>query len=189
MYLSQNKKIQGDVAIGIFSTGSLAIGVLISSLSFGFNVDVYNYMFGSVLAVDYSDLVMSIFLFIIVFSLFFIFYNRLFLVVSDEDFAKSIGINVVFYHFLISFLAALTIVIGMRMMGTLLISSLIIFPVVIARKCSNSFKTLTILSVIVSFVCFLLGMIASFLLNIPIGASVVIINILTLLLVSIFKNI
>lgn len=187
MYFSQNKKINGDIAIGIFSTSALSFGVIITALSNGFNMDVYSYMFGSILAMTQNDVIISIILSFIVISIFILFYNRLFIITSDEDFAKAIGINITFYQFLVSFLTALTIVIGMRMMGTLLISSLIIFPTVIARKFVSSFKHLVILSALFSIFCFILGMILSFLFNIPTGAGIVFIDIITLL-ISCFLN-
>ncbi len=184
MYISQNKKISGDVAIGIFSTGALSIGVIVTSLSKGFNVDVYNYMFGSILAVSKSDLWFSIVLSVIVLLAFILFYNRIFLITVDEKFAVASGINVMTYQFLISLLTSLTVVIGMRMMGTLLISSLIIFPAVIARKLSKSFKSLVVISAIISIFCFIVGMCVSFVLNTPIGATVVCTNIAFLLVVT-----
>lgn len=184
MYISQNKKISGDVAIGIFATGALSVGVIVTSLSKGFNVDVYNYMFGSILAVNKSDLWISIVLSVIVLLSFVLFYNRIFLITVDEKFAVASGINVTVYQFLISILTSLTVVIGMRMMGTLLISSLIIFPAVIARKFSKGFKSLVVISAIISVFCFMVGMCASFLLNTPIGATVVCTNIVLLLLIS-----
>jgi zinc transport system permease protein len=187
MYLSQNKKIQGDVAIGIFSTSSLAVGVLVTSMSGGFNTDVYSYMFGSILVIDDFDAIISVLLSLFVLGVFFVFYNRLFLVTSDEIFAKSSGINVNFYHFLISFLTALTIVVGMRMMGTLLISSLIIFPSVIAKKIAKSFKSLMLLSSAISCVCFVLGMMISFQFNIPTGASIVLTNLLIFVIFSVIR--
>lgn len=180
MYVSQNKKINGDVAIGIFSTSALSFGVIITSLSKGFNMDVYSYMFGSILAMSKIDVMMSIILSIIVLSIFIIFYNRLFLITADEDFARAVGLNITFYQFLISFLTALTVVIGMRMMGTLLISSLIIFPAFIAKKFVRSFKYLVILSAVISIFCFIFGMLISFVFNLPTGAGIVLINVITL---------
>lgn len=188
MYVSQNKKINGDIAIGIFSTSALSFGVIITAFSKGFNMDVYSYMFGSILAMSQTDVIMSIVLSIIVISIFVIFYNRLFLITADETFAKAIGINIAFYQFLISFLTALTVVIGMRMMGTLLISSLIIFPAFIAKKFVRSFKYLVTLSAFFSIFCFIFGMLISFIFNLPTGAGIVLVNLLTLFICS-FINI
>lgn len=184
MYISQNKKINGDVAIGIFSTSALSIGVLVTALTKGFNIDVYNYMFGSILTMNQSDLIFSVVLSLIVITLFVIFYNRLFIITVDEQFARSSGINVTLYQFLISLLTAFTVVLGMRMMGTLLISSLIIFPAIIAKILVNSFKALIITSAVISIVCFCVGMTISFFINTPTGATIVAVNVLTLLITS-----
>ncbi len=169
---------KGDVAIGMVSTGALSLGIIITSLSNGFNVDVYNYMFGSILASSENDMYLSLVLVSVVLVMFVVFYNRLFLITYDESFAKASGINVNFYQFLISFLTALTIVIGMRIMGTLLISSLIIFPAVTSKRLVKSFKSLVILSSVVAVFCFLCGLFASYYLDLPTGASIVGCNII-----------
>lgn len=189
MFISQKKGVQGDVAIGVISTGALAVGIIITALTKGFNVDVYNYMFGSVLAMSREDVILSIVLSIVVISLYLLFYNRLFLITYDETYAKACGINVTFYQFLISFLTALTIVLGMRIMGTMLISSLIIFPALIARRLVSSFKKAIILSAIFSVVCFILGLLLSFIINLPTGASIVIVNVIVLGIVTILSKV
>lgn len=189
MFISQKKGVQGDVAIGVISTGALAVGIIITALTKGFNVDVYNYMFGSVLAMSREDVILSIVLSIVVISLYLLFYNRLFLITYDETYAKACGVNVTFYQFLISFLTALTIVLGMRIMGTMLISSLIIFPALIARRLVSSFKKAIILSAIFSVVCFILGLLLSFIINLPTGASIVIVNVIVLGIVTILSKV
>lgn len=189
MYISQNKKINGDVAIGIFSTGALSIGIAITAMTRGFNMDVYAYMFGSVLSMNQTDVKVSIGLSLLVLLMFVVFYNRIFLITADESFARAIGIKVSFYQFLISLLTALTVALGMRLMGTLLISSLIIFPAVISKKLVQSFKGMVIVSAMVSVFCFVLGLIFSFLYNIPTGASIVLVNILLVLVASIMGRV
>lgn len=180
MFWSQRSKTGGDTAIGMVATGALSIGVIITAMSSGFNVDVNGYMFGSILAMSKEDVIFSVILSIAILILFVLFYNRLFLITFDENFAKASGINVGFYQFLIALLTALTVVMGMRMMGSLLISSLIIFPAVIARKLVASFKAVAVLSVILSVVCFLAGLVLSFKLNLPTGASIVMVNLAVL---------
>lgn len=188
MFWSQRSKTGGDTAIGMVATGALSIGVIITAMSSGFNVDVNGYMFGSILAMSREDVIFSVILSVFILALFVLFYNRLFLITFDENFAKASGINVGFYQFLIALLTALTVVMGMRMMGSLLISSLIIFPAVIARKLVASFKSVAILSVILSVVCFLAGLILSFKLNLPTGASIVIVNLAVLVVVSLYNK-
>ena len=186
MFWSQRSKTGGDTAIGMVATGALSIGVIITAMSSGFNVDVNGYMFGSILAMSREDVIFSVVLSIVILVLFVVFYNRLFLITFDENFAKASGIRVGFYQFLIALLTALTVV--MRMMGSLLISSLIIFPAVIARKLVVSFKAVAVLSVFLSVICFLAGLILSFEMNLPTGASIVIINLIVLIAVTILNK-
>ena len=189
MTYSQKKGIEGDVVLGILTTASISAGVIITAVTNGFNIDVYNYMFGSILAMQDGDIIISAALAVVVISMFVLFYNKIFLITSDENFAAASGINVMLYQFMISFLTALTVVIGMRMMGTLLISSLIILPSVTAGKISRSFKSLVVLSSIISAVCFIMGIIVSFVFNLPTGASVVAVNVLMLIIVSGFSGV
>jgi len=182
MAYSQKKGVAGDAALGTVAAASLSIGIIITSIKKGFNIDVYNYMFGSILAMSFADIIISFVLAVIVISLFILFYNRIFLITVDETFASASGINVTLYQFLISFLTALTVVVGMKMMGTLLISSLVIIPAVTAKKISRSFKSLIINSSVISIVCFILGITASILFNLPTGAGIVAASVIFMLL-------
>lgn len=181
MAVSQNRGVSGDLAISIVSTSALAVGILITAMTRGFNIDVYNYMFGSILAMTDSDVKVSIALSIAVVCAFVLFYNRLFLVTCDEAFARARGIPVARYHFLISLLTALTVVVGMRMMGTLLISGLIVFPAVTAKRLAKGFLGTVLLAGGVSVACFVVGFIASYALNLPTGASVVVVHLIAAL--------
>ena len=111
----------------MISASSLAIGIIVTSLTTGMTTDVSSYMFGSILAMTKEDVVLSAVLCIIVLGLFVLCYNQVFAVTFDENFAKATGVNVGAYNMLISVLTAVTIVLGMRMMGAMLISSLVIF--------------------------------------------------------------
>ena len=168
--------------------GALTIGVIITALTSGFGADSYNYMFGSILAMKQSDVVLSVCLSIILVVLYIVFYNRLFLISFDEKFAKASGINVSFYQFLIALITALVVVLGMRMMGTLLISSLIVFPAIISKKLTNSFKGLVIMSSVTSIICFIAGILVSFYINLPAGASIVLVYMILLVIVNILKS-
>ena len=176
--ISENSKIKGDAAIALISTSSLAIGVIVISLTTGMNTDVCNYMFGSILAMSKNDVMLSIALAVVVLILFVMFYNKIFAVTFDENFAQATGTKTGIYNMLIAFLTAITIVLGMRMMGALLISSLIIFPALTSMRICKKFKSVTICSAIVSVVCFFAGVMASYVYATPTGASVVIINII-----------
>ncbi len=189
MLISQRKGESGDITIALVSSGALAIGVIITALTKGFSVDVYNYMFGSILAMNWSDVILSVVLSLILIIVYMLFYNRLFSITYDEKYAKTCGINVTFYQFLISLATALVVVLGMRLMGTLLISSLIVFPAIIARKLTNSFKGMVILSAILSVVCFIVGIMISFVLNFPTGASIVAVYLLLLLITTVYNKI
>lgn len=186
--ITGNAKIKGDAAIAIISSGALALGILVLSMTTGMNTDLFNYMFGSILSLTESDAVLSIIISIFVISLYVIFYNRIFAVTFDEDFARSSGIKVDFYNMLIATLTAVTVVLGMRMMGSLLISSLIIFPAVIAMSVCKRFKGVVICSVVVSVLCFVIGMILSYIAETPSGATIVVVN-CSLLIIIKFINI
>ncbi len=180
--LSGNSKIKGDSAIALIASSSLAIGVTVISLSSGQNMDVYSYMFGSILAMTESDVYISIALSTVVLVLFIVFYNRIFAVTFDENFAKATGIRANLYNMLIALLTAVTIVIGMRIMGTMLISSLIIFPALSAMRIFRQFRCVVIASAVISILCFFIGLVASYALATPTGASIVIVNLIMFLL-------
>ncbi len=187
--MSETGKIKGDAAIALISTGALAVGVMATSVTTGMNVDIYNYMFGSILTMTKSDVAISTFLALVVIILFIIFYNEIFAVTFDESFAKATGTRTSLYNMLIAALTAVTIVIGMRMMGALLISSLIIFPTVTSMKVCKSFRSVVVSSTIVSVFCFVSGLIFSVGYETPTGASVVCFNIFMLLVFSVISNI
>lgn len=185
MFISQRKGESADIIIALVATGALALGVIITSFSSGFGTDSYNYMFGSILTMTKSDVLLSILLTILSIGIYIVFYNRLFLITFDEKYAKACGINVSLYQFLIALITALVVVVGMRMMGTLLISSLIVFPAIIAKKFTTSFKGLVVMSVLTSVLCFLIGIFVSFFLNMPTGAGIVLVYIILLAISSI----
>lgn len=173
LMISQNGRIKGDSAIALISASALAIGVMIVSLSSGMNTDIYNYMFGSILAMSEGDVTLSIALSVFVLIVFALFYNRIFAVTFDEAFARATGTRAGIYNMLIALLTALTIVLGMRMMGAMLISSLIIFPALTSMRVCKRFKSVVIVSAVVSACCFFAGILASYSLGTPAGASVV----------------
>ncbi len=177
MFVSQRYGASGDLAIGVASTGALALGIMVAAAGPGINIDVHNYMFGSLLSVRTADVWLAAGLAALVAGVFVVFHNRLFLVTYDEVFARAAGVNVSFYHFLVSILTALTVVAGMRMVGTLLISGLIIFPAVTARRLSTGYRGMVIAAAIVSLVGCAAGMAVSLLFDWPAGASIVAVNI------------
>lgn len=176
--LSEDSRIKGDSAIALISTGSLAIGVMVISMTSGMNIDVYNYMFGSILAINSTDVILSVVLSSVVLVLYLFFYSRIFAVTFDESFAKATGINAGMYNMLIALLTAVTIVLGMRLVGALLISSLIVFPAITSMRLFKSFRSVVISSAVISVVTFLTGIMASYIYATPAGASVVTFNII-----------
>jgi zinc transport system permease protein len=176
--VSEQSKIHGDAAIALISTTGLTIGVLTISLTTGINTDVCNYLFGSILAMKASDVHLSIMLSIIVLTLFGFFYHKIFAVTFDENFAKATGVKTGLYKILIAILTAVTIVLGMRLMGALLISSLIIFPALTSMRVCKKFRTVIVSSAVLSVICFFIGIIVSYVYKTPAGASIVLINII-----------
>ncbi len=175
-------KVKSDAAIAIISASSLAAGVIVTSLTTGLTTDVGSYMFGSILAMSREDVVLSCVLSLVVMGLFLFFYNKVFAVTFDENFAQATGVNVERYNVLIAVLTAVTIVLGMRMMGAMLISSLIIFPPLTAMRIFKSFRGVVLCSGVLAVVCFLIGITLSYGLSTPAGASVVIVNLAAFLL-------
>ena len=175
--LSQNGKLRGDSAIALISSGALAAGVLVTSLSSGLNADVYGYMFGSILSMGEGDVTLSLILALVVLVMFILFYNNIFAITFDESFARATGTRANLYSMIIALLTALTIVIGMRIMGTMLISGLIIFPALTAMRLCRSFRGVVLLSALVSVLCFLIGMVLSYAIATPAGASIVMTNV------------
>ena len=173
--LSENSKINGDAAIAIISSTALAIGVVFVSVS-GVNTDLNSYLFGSILATTTADAIMCGILALVVIVIFILFYNKIFAVTFDETFSRATGLKTGVYNTVIALLTALTIVIGMRIMGTLLISALIIFPALSSMRVCKKFKSVILCSGALSLCCFFVGMCASYFCDTPTGASVVIVN-------------
>ena len=183
--LSRSSRINGDAAIALISSSALAIGVVSVSVTTGMNTEVSSYMFGSVLSLSRSDAVLSVLLSTAVLALFILFYPRIFAVTFDESFSQATGTKTKAYNTLIAVLTAVTVVLGMRMMGALLISSLIIFPALSAMRLCNSFKAVVLCAACISVVCFMVGLIASYFLETPTGASIVLADLLAFSLCAI----
>ena len=171
--ITGNGKIKSDAAIAMISAGSLAIGIIVTSLTTGMTTDVSSYMFGSILAMSREDMCLSVVLSLVVLGMFVICYNKVFAVTFDESFAKATGVRVSAYNLLIAVLTAITIVLGMRMMGAMLISSLVIFPALTAMRLFKSFRGVILCAAVTSVVCFCVGLTISFGFSTPVGATVV----------------
>ena len=171
--VADNPRRNSDAAIAAMSASSLAIGILVISRTTGMTTDVDNYMFGSVLAMSRADVALSVVLCLAVLTLFILFYHKLFAVTFDESFSRATGLKVERYNTLLAILTALTIVLGMRMMGAMLISSLVIFPALTAMRLFRSFRGVVICAAITSMTCFCAGLTISFAFSTPVGATVV----------------
>lgn len=174
--LAENGRMRSDAAIAMVSASALAIGVIVTSLTSGLSTDIYSYMFGSILAMSKDDVVVSVILSVIVIIMFIFCYHRVFAVTFDESFSKATGVKVGMYNTLISVLTAVTVVIGIKMMGAMLISSLIIFPALTSMRVFKSFLSVTICSAILAVINFTIGLVCSYAFSIPAGASVVVVS-------------
>lgn len=187
--IGNSHKIKSDSAIALISSSALAIGVAVTSLTTGMNTDVCNFMFGSILAMSKGDVYLSIAVSIIVAILFVIYYRKLFIITFDEEFAKASGLKVNKYTNLIAILTAVIIVVGMRMMGTMLISSIIIFPALTSMRIFKTFKKVVISSGIISVFAFVIGIFLSYVYNISTGATIVLVNLVLFIIFSIIDKI
>ncbi len=149
---------------------------------FEVSIDVNSYMFGSILALQSEDVILSVISSLLVIILYVMFYNKIFAVTFDESFSKATGIKTNLFNALIALLTAVVIVVGMRLMGALLISGLVIFPSLSAMRICKSYRGVTLASVIISIVCFIVGLSVTFYIPVPTGACIVITNLTAFLL-------
>lgn len=173
--LNDSSRIKGDAAIGIIATLSLAVGYIVLYRA-GTNVDISNYMFGNMFTISSVDAWFSVVVAIVVILLYVLFYHKLFAVTFDENFARAGGMPVSVYNTVIAVLTAITVVLGMRMMGTLLISALVIFPALTAMRVCKSYRSVVLTAAAVSLACFFIGTVSAHFLNFPAGSTVVAIN-------------
>ena len=182
--ITENSRLNSDAAIAVISASALAGGITVTALTTGMTTDVSSYMFGSILAMSREDVILSAILSAVVLFLFIFFYHKVFAVTFDENFARATGVRVGWYHILFAVLTAVTIVLGMRMMGAMLISSLIIFPALTAMRLFKSFRGVILAAGVTAVVCFFAGLVISYQASTPAGASVVLVNLAAFLLCS-----
>lgn len=191
MRITENSRINADAAIAVISSSALALGVFVSSVN-GTNINLQQYMFGSILSVSNTDIIISVILSLFVIVMYLLFYNKIFSITFDESFAKATGVRTKLYNTVISLLTAVTIVVGMRMLGTLLISALIIFPALTSMRLCKRFLTVVVTSAVVSVFCVVMGLYTSFTVaDIPVGATIVLYNLALFLIftfISVIRN-
>ena len=184
--LSEKSKIHGDSLIALFASSSLAIGYIAIKLG-GLNKDLDSYLYGNIYMISTTELILTLVLTVVVIGAFVIFYSRIFSITFDEDFSKSSGVRTEIYNIIISILCAFTVVIGMKVMGTLLITSLIVFPVLSARQICKTYKHVVIASAIISVLCFVIGIITNLAVDLPVGATIVVINLIVFIILLVTR--
>ena len=179
----QRVRIKGDAAIAMISVGALAFGYLLMNVfskSSNLSGDVCSTLFGStsILTLKAKDVYLCIALSVAVMLIFVLFYNRIFAVTFDEAFSRSAGVNAQGYNLLIAVIIACVIVLAMQLVGSLLISALVIFPAMSAMRLFKSFRSVTVCAAVVSVACALIGMVASILAGTPVGSTIVAVDVL-----------
>jgi len=187
--LSEKSKMYGDAAIGIVSAVGISTGVIISSVANGFNVDLFSYLFGSILSVSISDVWVSFILSSLVFFVLLFFYQDLFSVTFEEDYALVTGVKVKMINILILVVSAITVVLAVKVVGVMLVSALLILPAVSALQVAKGFKMAIVLSITFALISVFLGIIVSFFANLPTGAVIVFVSFLLFLLTLIWRRI
>ena len=188
-----NSRLSGDAAIAIFSVGALAVGYLIMNVfgtSANVSGDVCSTLFGStsLLTLSAGEVWFSVILAVLVIGLFIFLYNKIFAVTFDEDFASATGIDTNRYNLVIAILIAVIIVMGMNLVGSLLISALVIFPALSAMRIYNDYRSVVICSAVIAVVCAVIGMLISIVLSTPVGATIVTTDILVFAVTLIIKR-
>jgi zinc transport system permease protein len=181
--LTQSKRIQSDAAIGIVSSIGIATGIILVSLSNGYNVDLFSYLFGNILTVTPTELILSIIVFITVATTVIIFYDDLLAVTFDEELAKTMGIKAKRINIILFVLTAVAAVLAMKVAGIMLVSAMLILPPLIALQLSLNFKMTIFAALFFSILSVICGIITAFLLNLPTGGTIVLFNIAFLFLI------
>lgn len=180
--LTRSKRVQGDAAIGIVSSIGIATGIILVSLSNGYNVDLFSYLFGNILTVTQTELVLAVIVFMIIVATVIIFYDDLLAVTFDEELALTMGIKTNRINLILFMLTAVAAVLAMKVAGIMLVSAMLILPPLTALQLSMSFKKTIIAAACFSVVSVICGIILAFLLNLPAGGTIVVFNIGFLLL-------
>lgn len=187
--LKSARKASGDAAVAVLSASALAVGTMAISLSSGVNIDLNSYLFGSILAVSWTEVAVAAMLAVAVILLFIFALHRIFAITFDENFARSVGVKTGAYDAIFAAICSGVVVVGMRLLGSLLISSLIIFPTLTAMSVAKTFRGTVILAAAVAVAAFVLGLVISFIAATPTGATVVVVNLVGMVLTRLVNNI
>lgn len=175
--LTEKAKMYGDAAIGIVSSLSIASGVILASLSKGFNTDLFSYLFGNILSISKQEVYLSLGMSLAVFLVVVLLYNDLFSATFDEEYARISGIKTERLHLILTSLTAITVVLAVKVVGIMLVSALLILPAVTALQVAKGFKTAMLTAISVSIISVLAGITASFFVDLPAGATIVMVNV------------
>jgi zinc transport system permease protein len=181
--LTHSQRIHGDAAIGIVSSIGIATGIILASLSGGYNLDLFSYLFGNILTVTQTELWLSFIVFLTVIATVIIFYNDLFAITFDEELAQTMGVKTKRINVILFLLTAVAAVLAMKVAGIMLVSAMLILPPLTALQLSVSFRMTIIAAAFFSTLSVICGIILAFLLNLPAGGTIVIFNIGFLLLI------
>ena len=188
LLLTQKAKVYGDAAIGIASSLALGGGIIIASLAGGFNVDLFSYLFGNILAISQFEMFTSIALSVLVILVVYFFYEELLSISFNEELAHVTGVNTGRINALLVALTAVTVVLSVRVVGILLVSSFLILPAVTALQVAKSFRRAILLAALSAVLSLVIGVFTSFVLNLPTGATVVMTNFLFFLMALVYAK-
>ena len=186
--LTQRARLYGDAAIGIVSSVGIAGGVLLASVAGGFNVDLFSYLFGNILAIGKEEMYLSIALSIAVLAVIFLYFQEIFSMTFDEEFARVSGIATERLNTLLVLLTAITVVLSMNVVGIMLISALLILPAVTALQLARGFRTAMLISASAALASVVGGIFISLALNLPTGATIVLTNFVLFLFAFAIRN-
>jgi zinc transport system permease protein len=186
--ISKARKMDGDALIAVLSVASLAIGTIAISVSQGVNIDLNSYLFGSILSVGWSEVWLSLAVAVGVVIFYIISFHKIFAITFDAEFAEAIGIKTGLYDGVFAAICSVVVVLGMKLLGALLISGLIIFPTLIAMQIKKSFRGVVITAAVVAVVNFVLGLVISYFAVLPTGATVVAVNLVGLFIAFLWRK-
>jgi len=189
MKLTEKARVYGDAAIAIVSSLGISAGILLASVAGGFNIDLFSYLFGNILAISKTEVVSSIVLSVILIATITAFYNDMLSVTLDEESAKAAGIKVRAMNMILVLTTALTVVLAMRVVGIMLISALLVLPAVTALQMGKSFRATIVAAGAMGVASVVFGIFISFLADIPTGATIVLLNFAMFLAAFIFKTV
>jgi zinc transport system permease protein len=176
--LTEKGNMYGDAAIGLVSSLGVATGVILASIGGGYNVDLFSYLFGNILAISSTEVFLTVIISLVVVMVVLFFYHDLFSITFDEEFARVSGIKTNTLNKVLIVLTSLTVVLGIKVVGTMLVSSLIVFPSVTALQLSHSFKASLMLATLIALLSVILGIFISYIFDLPTGATIVYVNFL-----------